>query len=101
MSEQPKKRRTRPKVVRLKLPKGDGPMADTLLFLLNYVRSGKIKAYSICIVGERTDGTGFSIESATADGDPVRELELLGCMRHAEHGLIQRREERLEREGLA
>lgn len=97
MSELPKRKRPRPKLVKLKPPQGDGSMADTLLFLLQHVRRGKIKAFSICLIGEREDGTEFSIESAGADGDSRMELQLLGVMRGAEHGLFRRREERLER----
>ncbi len=88
-------KRPRPKVVRLKVPQGDGAMADTLLFLLGYVRVGKIKAFSICLIGEREDGSEFSIESSTADGDSQKELQLLGIMRGAENGLFRRREERM------
>lgn len=88
----------KPKLVKLKPPEGDGAMADTLLFLLRYVRTGKVKAFSICLIGEREDGTEFSIETATADGDNRAELQLLGCMRAAENGLFVRRESRLAEE---
>lgn len=88
-------RRPRPKLVRLKLAAGDTQMAETLLFLLDRVRQGKIKAFSICLIGEREDGTQFSVESAAADGDDVFELQLLGVMRGAEQGLFKRRDERL------
>jgi hypothetical protein len=87
-------RKPRPKLVRLKQPKGDGQMADTLLWLLSRVRAGKIKAFSICLIGEHEDGSEFSLESATAEGDTMYELQLLGCMRAAEQGLFKRREER-------
>lgn len=70
-------------------------MADTLLFLLRQVRQGRVKAFSICLIGDRADGTEYSLESATADGDGALELQLLGCMRGAEYGLFKRREERL------
>lgn len=98
MSETQKRRRARPRIVKLKQPKGDGQMAHTLLFLLDYVRQGRIKAFSICLIGERADGTEFSIESAGADGNNRLELQLLGCMRAAENGLFKRREERLASE---
>lgn len=94
----PSRRRARPKVVKLKPPKGDGAMADTMLFLLERVRLGKVKSYSICLIVERADGSSSSIESATADGDSLRELQLLGVMRGAEHALFRRREERLTQE---
>ncbi len=84
----------RPKLVRLKPPRGDGAMADTLLWLLRYVREGKIKAFSICLIGERADGSEFTIESASADGNDQLELQLLGAMRGAEMGLFTRRSER-------
>lgn len=101
MTEAPKKRRTRPKLVKLKPPRGDGTMADTLLFLLEHVRKGKVKAFSICLVIEKADGSRTSIESASGGDDGGFELELLGCMRGAEHGLFRRREERIKREGCA
>lgn len=86
--------RAQPKLVKLKQPAGDAVMAETLLFLLDRVRSGKIKAFSICIIGERADGTEFSVESATAEGDDQLELQLLGVMRGAEQGLFRRRDDR-------
>lgn len=89
-------RRPKPRLVRLKFAEGDGPMAETLLFLLDRVRNGKIKAFSICLIGLRGDDTEFSLESATADGDDQMELQLLGCMRAAEAGLFRRREARNE-----
>ena len=89
--------RPKPKLVRLKTPKGDGPMADTLLFLLERVRQGKVKAFSICVIGENREGLDYSVESATAEGDDTYELQLLGVMRGAENGLFKRREERKER----
>ena len=88
------KRQKRPKLVRLKAPIGDKAMADTLIFLLERVREGKVKAFSICLIIERQDGTECSLESATADGSDMYELQLLGCMRGAEQGLFKRREER-------
>lgn len=91
-------RRPRPKLVKLKPPVGDGVMADTLLYLLDNVRQGKIRAFSICLIGEREDGSEFTIESATADGNERLELQLLGAMRGAEQGLFQRREERRDGE---
>lgn len=69
-------------------------MADTLLFLLEHVRSGKVKAFSICLIVEREDGFQMPIESATAEGDDVLELTLLGIMRGAEQGLWDRRNRR-------
>ena len=51
------KRQKRPKLVRLKAPIGDKAMADTLIFLLERVREGKVKAFSICLIIERQDGT--------------------------------------------
>lgn len=87
-------RRAKPKLVKLKPPIGDTQMCDTLLFLLRYVRQGRIKAFCICLIGQRPDGTEFSIESASADGDNRAELQLLGVMRAAEQGLFMRREER-------
>lgn len=89
-------RRPRPKIFRFKVPVGDGVMADTLIYLLGHVRAGKVKAFSICLIGEREDGSQFSIESATAEGDARLELQLLGCMRGAEHALFTRRALRKE-----
>lgn len=91
-------RRPRPRLVKLAPPVGDEQMANTLLFLLEHVRSGKIHAFSICLIGERPDGVKFSIESATADGDALAELHLLGIMRMAEHNLVMRRQERIDGE---
>jgi hypothetical protein len=90
--------RSRPKLVKLKVPKGDGPMADTLLFLLERVRRGRVKAFSICLIVHGKDGEETSIESATADGDDRAELQLLGIMRVAEHGLWMRRQARKDAE---
>lgn len=87
-------RRLRPKVVKLPKPVLDSQMTDTLIFLLERARSGQIHAFSICLIGERADGTEFSIESAGADGDDRMELQLLGAMRAAEEGLLTRRRER-------
>ncbi len=77
-------RRRNLKVVPIKKPIGDPVMVDTLVFLLDHVRNGKICAMSICLIGEREDGSEFSIESATAEGDDRNELQLLGLMRGAE-----------------
>lgn len=89
-------RRARPKIVRLPKPVVDSQMTDTLIFLLEHARAGRIYGFSICLIGERRDGSAFSIESAGADGDGRTELELLGVMRGAEEGLLRRRRERLE-----
>lgn len=69
-------------------------MADTLLWLLTRVRQGKVKAFSICLIVEREDGSVSTVESASADGDSTYELQLLGAMRGAEQGLFMRRAER-------
>jgi hypothetical protein len=98
VNTEPKRGRSRPKLVKLKPPKGDGQMADTLLFLLEHVRAAKVKAFSICLIVERSDGTEISIESASGGEDGRYELQLLGAMRGAEHGLFNRRAARLERE---
>jgi hypothetical protein len=86
-------RRAKPKLVRLKAPE-PSIMADTLVFLLERVRTGKIKAFSICVIAENAEGAELSIETAGADGDSHREIQLLGCMRMAEHNLIARRKTR-------
>lgn len=86
--------RKRPKVVKLPKPVVDSQMTDTLIFLLEHARAGRIHAFSVCLIGEREDGTEFSIESAGADGDDRMELQLLGVMRGAEEGLMLRRRER-------
>lgn len=87
-------RRPRPKIVKLPKPVVDSQMTDTLIFLLERAREGHIHGFSICLIGERPDGTEFSIESAGADGDDRMELQLLGVMRGAEEGLLMRRRER-------
>ncbi len=91
-------RRPRPKLIRLKAPLGDTIMAETLLMLLSSVRGGRLKAFSICLIIENQDGSESSIESASADGDGQKELQLLGIMRGAEHKLFERRARRLEAE---
>lgn len=91
-------RRFRGKLVKLKTPAADTQMCDTLLLLLQSARDGQIQGFSICLIGTHSDGTEFSIESACADGDGFRELQLLGTMRMAEEGLLRRRRERLGQE---
>lgn len=71
-------------------------MANTLLFLLEHVRAGKVKAFSMCLVVEHPNGDK-TVESACADGDNHYEMQLLGAMRSAENNLFKRREERLSR----
>ncbi len=84
------------KIVEIKPAIGDRDMVATLVFLLEHARKGKISAMSICLIGEREDGSEFSIESATANDNSRSELQLLGLMRGAEQGLWKRREDRLE-----
>lgn len=88
----------RPRLVKLKPPQGDEDMADMLLWLLGFVRAGRVKAYSVCLVVEDEKGAVEVVEHASADADPFNELAILGAMRVAEHGLMARRREREEAE---
>jgi hypothetical protein len=85
-------RRQRPKLVRLKAPRGDADMAERLLWILGQVRRGRVKGYCVVLITDE-DG-GCTIEHASADDDEWVEVQLLGAMRLAESGLIERRQER-------
>lgn len=84
-------RRPRPRIVKLKAPQGDTQLADTLLFMLSRVRQGRLKAISISMILIDSDGYEQTVEMAGADGDDGYEIQLLGCMRAAENGLLNRR----------
>lgn len=87
-------RRPRPKLVKLKPPAGDTAMADTLLYLLGHIRTGRVKAFSLSVVYEKPNGLESVVEGSTGGEDDACEMMLLGAMRMAEHGLVERRRKR-------
>lgn len=87
--------RSRPRVVRLRKPKipDDSQFIETLVWVLDRARQGKIRAYAALFTVEREDGTSFSVETACVRPDEYAKdnaLTLLGGVELMKAGLMKR-----------
>jgi hypothetical protein len=76
------------KVVKLKKPKGDPHLIDTLVRALNSARAGKLKCASICLIADRSPTSIQLFCGSSADGF-TDTMVLVGLLERAKNGLLQ------------